>query len=289
LFHNQKWGVGVRNSLTQFIRSKSGLALSLYLAFAVIVSAAVAYQFYNFSLDKFRSQKAAEKTTALRLVDAFVTTYATFGSQFAPGAPVPATFRAHSIESFNAQAGSGGEFLLRWVGRPGRYITTPPSDPAMARTIEAFVTQGDPKPVSALSTIDGRLVFRTVYPSLAREQSCVTCHNQLQPDSGWKINDVMGAFAIDVPVGGFLQENRKQSYQVGLGLFIVLAAVGLAIAVLHFRQTNEREAAAAELGTQNLLLDTALKNMSQGLCMFDSEQRLVIANARYAEMYGLTP
>jgi diguanylate cyclase (GGDEF)-like protein len=289
LFHNQKWGVGVRNSLTQFIRSKSGLALSLYLAFAVIVSAGVAYQFYNFSLDKFRSQKAAEKTTALRLVDAFVTTYATFSSQLAPDSPVPSTFRAHSIESFNAQAGASGKFLLRWVGRPGRYIATPPSDSEMARTIEAFVAQADPKPVSALSTINGRLVFRTVYPSLAREQSCVTCHNRLQPGSAWKLNDVMGAFAIDVPVGGFLEENRKQSYQVGLGLFVVLTAVGLAIAVLHFRQTNEREAAAAELGTQNLLLDTALKNMSQGLCMFDREQRLVIANARYAEMYGLTP
>ena len=29
-------------------------------------------------------------------------------------------------------------------------------------------------------------------------------------------------------------------------------------------------------------------NMTQGFCMFDSEQRLLVCNDRYAEMYGLT-
>ena len=131
---------------------------------------------------------------------------------------MPATFRAHSIDSFN-KGGTSGEFLLRWVGRQGREITTPPADPEMARTIEAFAAEKDPKPASVLSTIDGRLVFRTVYPSLAREQSCVSCHNQLQQGMPqWQLNDVMGAFAIDIPVAAFLQDLRKQSYQLGLGL-----------------------------------------------------------------------
>ncbi len=279
----------MRISLTQFVRSKSGLALSLYLAFAAVVSAGVGYEFHHSSLSKFRAQKGEEKTTALRLVDAFVTAYAHLRSKLGPDAPVPATFRAHSIEGFNKQAGSKGEFLLRWVGRPGREIATPPADPEMARAIEAFAAKTDPKPVSSLSAIDGRLVFRTVYPSLAREESCVNCHNQLQQGMPqWQLNDVMGAFAIDVPVASFLQDLRRQSYQLGLGLFAALALAGLAVAVLHFRQTSEREAAAFELRTQNMLLDTALMNMSQGLCMFDAEERLVIANRRYADMYGLT-
>ena len=34
-------------------------------------------------------------------------------------------------------------------------------------------------------------------------------------------------------------------------------------------------------------LDAALDNMSQGLCMFDAEQRLIVCNKRYAEIYGL--
>jgi diguanylate cyclase (GGDEF)-like protein/PAS domain S-box-containing protein len=41
------------------------------------------------------------------------------------------------------------------------------------------------------------------------------------------------------------------------------------------------------LQTQNLRFDAALNNMPHGLAMFDSEQRLVVANKRYAEIYGL--
>src|SRR5258708_26359441 len=35
--------------------------------------------------------------------------------------------------------------------------------------------------------------------------------------------------------------------------------------------------------------DTALNNMSQGLCFFDGEQRLIVCNRRYLDMYGLPP
>ena len=44
-----------------------------------------------------------------------------------------------------------------------------------------------------------------------------------------------------------------------------------------------------EIAKQALRLETAITNMSQGLCMFDGEQRVVVANRRYAEIYGLTP
>src|ERR1700674_701183 len=229
--------------LTQFIRSKSGLALAMYLAFSAAVSAGVAYEFYYSSRETFRSQKAEEKITALRLVDAFVTTYSSVRSQLTTNAPVPATFRAHSIESFNKQVGSNSKFLLRWVGRQGRHITTPPADLEMAKTIEAFAVKKDPKPVSALTVIDDRLIFRTIYPSLAREQSCVNCHNELQHDQPqWHLDDVMGAFAIDVPVAPFLQGIRTLSYAIGLLLFMALATVGSLVAILHFRQMREREA-----------------------------------------------
>ena len=44
-----------------------------------------------------------------------------------------------------------------------------------------------------------------------------------------------------------------------------------------------------ELKAQNLQLDAALNSMSQGLAMFDADERVVIANDRFAEMYGQTP
>jgi diguanylate cyclase (GGDEF)-like protein/PAS domain S-box-containing protein len=39
----------------------------------------------------------------------------------------------------------------------------------------------------------------------------------------------------------------------------------------------------------NLRLDTALNNISQGLCFFDGAQRLIICNRRYIDMYDLPP
>jgi diguanylate cyclase (GGDEF)-like protein/PAS domain S-box-containing protein len=52
---------------------------------------------------------------------------------------------------------------------------------------------------------------------------------------------------------------------------------------------TERQKLSARLEEQNVKLDAALTNMSQGLAMFDAEQRVVIANDRVAEMYGQTP
>ena len=41
------------------------------------------------------------------------------------------------------------------------------------------------------------------------------------------------------------------------------------------------------LRQSNLLLDAALENMSQGLCFFDADHRLIVCNDRFVEMYGL--
>jgi diguanylate cyclase (GGDEF)-like protein len=45
----------------------------------------------------------------------------------------------------------------------------------------------------------------------------------------------------------------------------------------------------AEISKQVERLRAAVGNMSQGLCMFDQDQRLIISNDRYAEIYGLSP
>ena len=43
-----------------------------------------------------------------------------------------------------------------------------------------------------------------------------------------------------------------------------------------------------QLEQVNVQLDLALNNMSHGLVMFDSNRKLIICNARYAKMYGLS-
>jgi diguanylate cyclase (GGDEF)-like protein/PAS domain S-box-containing protein len=44
----------------------------------------------------------------------------------------------------------------------------------------------------------------------------------------------------------------------------------------------------SKLRQQKILLDTALQNMSQGLCMFDAQGRVTLFNNRYAEMTGVS-
>jgi diguanylate cyclase (GGDEF)-like protein len=54
------------------------------------------------------------------------------------------------------------------------------------------------------------------------------------------------------------------------------------------RQNERLTEQERQLKTQNLQLDAALENISQGLSMFDRDQRLVLCNERYLEMYGLS-
>ena len=44
-----------------------------------------------------------------------------------------------------------------------------------------------------------------------------------------------------------------------------------------------------ELKQLNRRIDIALNNMTHGLCMFDAEQKLIVCNKTYVQMYALTP
>jgi len=50
---------------------------------------------------------------------------------------------------------------------------------------------------------------------------------------------------------------------------------------------SELDCRKAELSEQNMRFNAALGNMPMGLCMFDKDQRLLVCNDRYIEMYGL--
>ncbi|HVY52635.1 MAG TPA: EAL domain-containing protein [Devosia sp.] len=72
-------------------------------------------------------------------------------------------------------------------------------------------------------------------------------------------------------------------YSPGLGWVVTHEDVTEEIASSEIVQRRKRE-----LERQNIRLDAAVNNISQGLCMFDAKQRLVICNTPYAKIYGLT-
>jgi diguanylate cyclase (GGDEF)-like protein len=86
-----------------------------------------------------------------------------------------------------------------------------------------------------------------------------------------------------------IYEQARANERIYVAVAILLAC-GVLIAVgSGFLRERKLAATSASLARSKLWLETALENMTHGLCMFDSEQRLVVCNGRYAEMYGLTP
>jgi methyl-accepting chemotaxis protein len=64
-----------------------------------------------------------------------------------------------------------------------------------------------------------------------------------------------------------------------------LAAVAIAMLAMAITAT----VAAFRYRARNALMTIALDNMTQGICMFDKNERLVICNQRYIEIYRLSP
>jgi diguanylate cyclase (GGDEF)-like protein/PAS domain S-box-containing protein len=101
---------------------------------------------------------------------------------------------------------------------------------------------------------------------------------------------IVGLAKNDIFEQASLKTNQYR--QVGLGL---TAFVFVVIGFGAIRQARLASAMAAlessklSLGQTNLRFNAALENMPHALCMFDDEQRLIVCNKRYGEMYGLTP
>jgi diguanylate cyclase (GGDEF)-like protein/PAS domain S-box-containing protein len=75
-----------------------------------------------------------------------------------------------------------------------------------------------------------------------------------------------------------ISEGSDRDDEIGI---LVNAVSGYRESLMRVRHLAE------EASTERDRLDTALANMSQGLCMFDRNGRLVIFNERFIEIYGL--
>jgi len=117
---------------------------------------------------------------------------------------------------------------------------------------------------------------------------------------GLKIRPKSGDF-ISQPVGKALARTAVQEFADGkIVAYTVYPMPGGGGMATHEDITEREEIGARlkqqyELGKQqeealrirNLQFDTAINNMSQGLCFFDASQHLIVCNDRYIEMYDL--
>ncbi|MDX2205465.1 MAG: EAL domain-containing protein [Hyphomicrobiaceae bacterium] len=98
------------------------------------------------------------------------------------------------------------------------------------------------------------------------------------------------------PVGYVEVENNVASV---LDSLIFLSLIGCALGGLAYLAMTKLPAQALDdasrqiaehqhrLADKNAQLDAALTNMVQGVCLYDADQRIMVANRRYAEIYGL--
>jgi diguanylate cyclase (GGDEF)-like protein/PAS domain S-box-containing protein len=91
-------------------------------------------------------------------------------------------------------------------------------------------------------------------------------------------------------------------FATATALLDLVIALAVLLAIRHLRgyerlQTaeaqlavaQERERSARVLETQWAHFDMALRNMRQGLCMYDRSDRVLVANRRFTEIFGVSP
>jgi diguanylate cyclase (GGDEF)-like protein len=103
---------------------------------------------------------------------------------------------------------------------------------------------------------------------------------------------VAGATVGRVEIEGSLRDILRHTGYVTAFSFVLAFGIYFAVRIFPLkvldRTLEQLEGARLKLRDHlNRRLDAALANMSQGLCMFDAEARLILSNPRFAEIYGL--
>jgi diguanylate cyclase (GGDEF)-like protein/PAS domain S-box-containing protein len=103
------------------------------------------------------------------------------------------------------------------------------------------------------------------------------------------LNEFPIVIVATTTVAAALAEWQQQMhFLIGVGgISVALIAVLLFLVVR--RLSRDHAASQRRLTLEKQRLDTAINNMTQGLLLFDSSERLVVCNNRYIEMYGLSP
>jgi diguanylate cyclase (GGDEF)-like protein len=88
---------------------------------------------------------------------------------------------------------------------------------------------------------------------------------------------IIATTTVAAALDDWRQQTRFLITAAGLSVLVITAMLFLVVCKLSQQHQMERQR-----------LDTAINNMTQGLLMFDSSRRLVVANDRYMEMFGVS-
>lgn len=112
--------------------------------------------------------------------------------------PLPAQFLQHAGQLV-AEQGSGIRFRL--IGLYPINQRNAPATPFERTALQSF-TDAAPQPYRGIVASGKKHYFQAIYPDRATSAACVSCHNHhpLSPKRDFKLNDVVGAVAITIPL-----------------------------------------------------------------------------------------
>jgi len=119
--------------------------------------------------------------------------------------------------------------------------------------------------------LDAKMVEATSAHAAARDWRMVV----LTGSASFAVSFAILHYAL--PIGTWTASAPEPVISFFLAALIALAAMSVTTALL-----------ARKLRMDNQRMRVAINNMSQGLCMFDGNERLVVCNQRYMEMYKLS-
>jgi signal transduction histidine kinase len=248
----------------------------VFTLFSFVVSGMLAITYHTLAQRDFEQSKRIEKEALLRLADGFVRAYTSLTSD--PAVP-PATLTHVALKNYLEINTDRDQTRISWIGIPGREIATPPSDEKLGRRLlEISATADHPTDVRILKTKDGT-ILRSIHPSVALQQDCVTCHNQVAAERGqplWQIGEMMGAFVLEVTIDDFLLGLGQKSVGFGAGFFLVSTAIGF----VFFRQNFIRVKVETENGIY-IEIGEAIEAIGDGFAVFGSNGRQLVANKAF--------
>ena len=98
-----------------------------------------------------------------------------------------------------------------------------------------------------------------------------------------RVAQSIAAGNLDNPIEA---RGRGETADLLRALAIMQQSIAAGIARIKSLMDQMAVTHAGEMAAQHAQMDAALSNMTQGLCLFDSEGRLLVANRRFAEMFA---
>jgi signal transduction histidine kinase/FixJ family two-component response regulator len=115
-----------------------------------------------------------------------------------------------------------------------------------------------------------------------------TRHHSVLLASARRMRNFPIALVATMTTSAALADWREQT-KLLIVVAVLLATVIIAVFLLIGRRwSGEQRLAEDRLALGKQQLDMALTSMTQGLCMFDEDERLVVCNSRFRELYGLS-